>query len=530
MARDMVQVRGKRSAREVPTAKVPRSQFNMSHQFKFTFDADYLIPILCHEILPGDTFTLRTNGFVRIFSPLKAPIMDNLYVDTFFFFIPERLIWTNFEKHMGAQEDPGDSIDYTIPYIAANQVLNQADDYEKFMDYIGCPFNMNTMDNPVNAGIPRSYNLVYNEWFRDQNLVNSVPNEKGDGPDNTPSSLYGLRKRAKRHDYFTSCLPWPQKQTLPVEAQFPVVGIGMQTTDFVTINQVVYETEQSATQTYANSKLVSDAAAGNQIYIEEGTGSNADRPAIFANVTINELRQAFQIQKLLERDARSGTRYTEILKSHFRVTSPDFRLQRPEYLGGASTPLNVSPVANTSATATEEQGHLAGIGTGGVRGGYAKSFTEHGFILGLINVRADLTYHQGLDRMYSRQTRYDRYWPSLALIGEQAVYNRELWIDNSANDALVFGYQERYGEYRRMPNRMAGLFRPDSGGGIDHWHVAEDFATRPVLNETFITSTTPMSRIQADTTGPDFLADIWFDYRAARPMPLYGVPGLIDHF
>ena len=529
MARDMVQVRGKRSAREVPTAQVPRSQFNMSHQFKFTFDADYLVPILIHEIYPGDTFTLRMNGFVRIFSPLKAPIMDNLYVDTFFFFIPERLTWTNFEKHMGAQDDPGDSIDYTIPVYNAAQVFNNGNDFEKLADYMGIPYGLDSSVNNLNVGPFRAYNLTYNEWFRDQNLVDSVPKNLGDGPD-TNSNDYQLKKRAKRHDYFTSCLPWPQKQTLPVEAQFPVVGIGMQTEDYVTINQLVYETETAAQVAYANSKLVSDAAAGNQIYIEEGTGTNANRPAIYANVTINELRQAFQIQKLLERDARSGTRYTEILKSHFRVTSPDFRLQRPEYLGGASTPLNVSPVANTSATATEDQGYLTGIGTGGVRGGFAKSFTEHGYLLGLINVRADLTYHQGLDRMWSRQTRYDRYWPSLALIGEQVVYNRELWVDNSANDAAAFGYQERYGELRRMSNRMAGLFRPDSGGGIDHWHVAEDFATRPSLNETFITSSTPMSRIQADTSGPDFLADIWFDYRAARPMPLYGVPGLIDHF
>lgn len=524
---DMVQVRrkGGHSFREVAKAQVPRSQFNRSHGVKTTFDADKLIPILVDEVLPGDTFTLKTRGFARIFSPLKTPIMDNLYVETFYFFVPYRLVWANWEKFNGAQDDPGDSTDYTIPRIENGHTVSSFG----AMDYFGLPLGLSTTNENVNALPFRAYNLIYNEWFRDQNLVDSRTVHTDDGPD---TFVYGLQNRGKRHDYLTSCLPWPQKGTAPI-ASFPVSGIGKlsSSTVYATANPIVYETAQTGTTQYPTGAIIDGGGSSDKwFYVREDTGDYADRPAIYADVSINSLRQAFQIQKLLERDARGGTRYVEILKSHFRVTSPDFRLQRPEYLGGGTSFINISPVANTSDTATADQGKLAGVGTGSVRGGFAKSFVEHGVIIGLINARADLTYFQGLDRMWSRQTRYDFYWPSLSMIGEQAVLNKEIYVDGTSADDDVFGYQERYGEYRRAQSKLTGKFRPDATGALEEWHLAEEFGSRPSLNQTFIESTTPMSRVVAVTTEPDFIADIWFDYRCARPMPLFGTPGLMDHF
>ena len=532
MATPMVQVRGGHSFRENPQVRVPRSQFNRSHGNKLTFDADYLVPIYVDEVYPGDTFTLQTRGFCRIFSPLKSPIMDNLYVDTFFFFVPNRLVWENWQKFCGEQVDPGDSIDYSIP-VAASYIVGTG----TVADYFGIPINLDTSVVELNTLPFRAYGLIYNEWFRDQNLVDSVGVAKDNGPDISTDAPRAVLKRAKRHDYFTSCLPWPQKQTDPVSAQFNVVGIGKEDQNFVTASQAVWETGATATTTYAQSALISDAGVGNQFYVK-GTAASSGIPEIYAEVTINALRQAFQIQKLLERDARGGTRYVEIIKSHFGVTSPDFRLQRPEYLGGGSAFVNVNPVANTSPVDStnapsgvdEYQGKLAGVGTSGVRGGFAKSFVEHGYVIGLINVRADLTYSQGLDRMWSRSTRYDFYWPSLAMIGEQAVLNKEIWVSNvAATDDAVFGYQERYGELRRKHSLICGKFRPDATGALSEWHLSEDFATLPSLNQTFIESTTPMSRVQAVTTEPDFIADLWFDLKCARPMPLFGIPGMIDH-
>jgi hypothetical protein len=376
---------------------------------------------------------------------------------------------------------------------------------------------------------PRAYNLIWNEWFRDENLQNSVTVDTGDGPDTVTN--YTLLRRGKRKDYFTSALPWPQKGTsvsLPLGSSAPITVAGNAGS-----NPLVYSTAQSA-----NVKLQAD---GTFLYLSSSVGGGN---ALYADLsqataaTINQLRQSFQIQKLLERDARGGTRYTEIIRAHFGVISPDARLQRPEYIGGGSTPVNINPIAQTSGTnasgTTTPLGTLASMGTALAHNhGFTYSATEHGVILGLVSVRADLTYQQGLARMWSRSTRYDFYFPAFATLGEQAVLNKEIYVRGDANDDGVFGYQERWAEYRYYPSRISSLFRSTAAGTIDGWHLAQKFTSLPTLNTTFIQDNPPVSRVVAvgaAANGQQFIFDSFFDVKKARPMPMYSVPGLIDHF
>lgn len=517
-----------------PSVDVPRSTFNLSHGHKTTLDADWLVPVDLLEVVPGDSIRCKASYMARLATP-TYPIMDNLYMDLFFFYVPYRLLWNDptggsWEKFCGAQEDPADTIDYTVPKLASTTTFN-VQTGDPIFDYMGLPYVTSLDCSEVSALPFRAYNKIYNDWFRDQNLIDSEAQRTGDGPDSTND--YDLLKRCKKHDYFTSCLPWPQKTagtdeiTLPLGTTAPVVFSGINNDDIILDDDTVQPG-------VVNWKLDTDGLAGGQVKADGPSGSltaNIYADLSYATAsTINELRQAFQLQRLLERDARSGTRYVEHIKAHWRVTVPDFRLQRSEFLGAGSQRVNITPVAQTNFNG--DVGRLGGFGTVSSTTGFTKSFVEHGIIIALANVRADITYQQGLERFWTRDTRYDYFLPVLSGLGEMAVLNKEIYYQNTSADDDVFGYQESWADYRFKPSRISGLFRSDHASTLDIWHLSEDFSSLPTLGKTFIESNTgvPLDRAIAVPSEPHFIADFFFDIKAARPMPLHGVPGMLDHF
>ncbi|QXP08273.1 MAG: major capsid protein [Arizlama microvirus] len=519
---------------QIPSVNMARSSFDRSFTIKDTFDFDYLTPIFVDEILPGDTCNLTVNTFARL-ATQKVPIMDNMYIDYFFFFVPNRLVWTNWERFNGAQDDPGDTTDFTIPTITTTSVTGES--VGSIFDKMGIPTGVPGLE--INALPFRAYNLIYNQWFRDQNLQDSLLVSTDNGPD-LPSE-YSLVKRGKRHDYFTSCLPWPQKGTaidMPIGSSAPITRVASATPSWVAYN--------IGTDTLASDGALrvdnSGGSAGsvnnsaNLLTFDPRGSLIADLSSATA-ATINQLREAWQIQSMLELDARGGTRYVEILQAHFNVVSPDFRLQRPEYLGGGQSRITSHPVPQTAPTSgSNAQAQLAAFGTSSSAGqsiGFTKSFVEHGYVIGLACARADITYQQGLNKMWFRSTRYDFFWPKLQELGEQAVLKKEIYAQGSASpttDAAVFGYQERYAEYRYKPSEIHGEFRSTYSTPLDYWHMAEEFESAPSLNNTFIVQNTPIERAIAVTGAPHLLFDAWFHYKHARPMLTYSVPSTIGRF
>lgn len=534
----------------IPRADVPRASFKMDTVHKTTFQGGNLIPIYVQEILPGDTFNVRMTSFCRLATPLY-PIMDEVYLDTFFFFVPARLLWDNWHKFNGEQTNPGDSISYVIP-----QIVSPAGGFPRYSiyDYMGLPCTPNLGANTIsiNALPIRAYGLIYNEWFRDENLTNSLVVSLGAGPD--ASTAIGIMPRLKRHDYFTSALPWPQKGVSSPLLISGTAPVRTSTSDQVTGVQAAMAMLTTAGAVPAASTATGFAAGA--VGTGRGLGSNAvafaatngiypsnlyaDLSAATSN-TINQLRQAFQIQRLLERDARGGTRYTEILRAHFGVISPDARLQRPEYLGGGTVPINITPVAQSTQTGltggSTPLGTLGAVGAAVARGiGFIQSFTEHGYVLGIIAARAAISYQQGLRKLWSRSTRYDFYWPAFAHLGEQAILNKEIYTTGvQATDDAVFGYQERWAEYRYHPSQTTGFFNSTTATPLDAWHLAEKFGSAPALNSTFLADPTGAVLSRALAAGAaannqQIIGDIFFDVTATRPMPIYSVPGMMDHF
>lgn len=509
---------------QTPKVETQRSSFDRTHQHKTTFDAGKLIPFYVDEVLPGDSFNVNTTLFGRLATPLH-PIMDNMFLDTHYFYVPNRLLWDNFKKFMGEQDNPTDSVDFLVPQLLDNNSTGFTEG--GIEDYMGLPIASQATGLSVSALWHRAYNLIWNEWFRDQNLQDSVTVNKGDGPDNLSDNHYSLLRRGKRHDYFTSALPWPQKGPgveLPIGTSAPIVSNGtFQLTDGTSTGTI----KQNAGGLFIDPAITYNTSA------TYSSGLQADLSGATAS-TINSLRQAFQLQRLAEKDARGGTRYTEIVRSHFNVTSPDARLQRPEFLGGSSSRVQVQPIPVQGGNVSfggAPTGELGALGTvASNKDGFTKSFTEHGIVIGLVSARADLTYQSGVNRMFSRRTKYDFYWPTLAHLGEQEVKNKEIYAQGTSADDGTFGYQERWSEYRYGISKITSKFRSDAAASLDTWHLSQDFANLPLLNATFIEDNPPIARAIAVQTEPHFILDAYINCKTARAMPTYSVPGLIDHF
>lgn len=561
MARNRIRVKAHNFS-NAPQVYQKRSRFDRSFVRKMTFDEGKLVPFFVDEVLPGDTISLTVRDFCRLATPI-APFMDNLYLDKFFFFVPNRLVWEHWQNFCFEQEDPDDSTDYVVPTCQLAGGTAGENGIGTLWDYFALPTGLTNALN-VNALPFRMYYLIWNEWFRDENLQKSVKIDKSDTNavfkqdrvSDQPSWIFSsgttyingfaLAPRGKRFDYFTSALPFQQKgpgvsiglagtaavdSTIPIDWPMEVKPNGG---SYSTVNRYELEDTSYATRTgglWTNNANRNDWSGTNIKLPDFSTGLTVDldSSSIF---TISSLRTAFQMQKFYERLARGGSRYTEVLTSFFGVVSPDSRLQRPEYLGGSSKMMNINPVAQTSSTSDiTPQGNLAAYGVSASKyHAFTKSFVEHGYIIGLLEVRADLTYQQGINKMWLRSTVYDWYWPTFAHLSEQAILNAEIYAQGTDDDKGVFGYQERYAEYRYHPSEICGHFRSTYTKPLDVWHLSQKFDSLPTLSDQFIQDKPPVERVVSVKDYPHFLIDIGFKYHTTRAMPMYGIPGLVDHF
>lgn len=522
----------------VPRNDVPRSAFDVSHTHKTTFNAPALTPVLVLEVLPGDSIRCRMTAFARLATPI-VPVMDNMILESFFFFVPNRLLWEHWEEFMGAT-DVGETTDYLLPGVP---VTTAGTAVGQMADYFGITLNgIAGRTINVNALPFRAYNLIFNEWFRDQDLFPKQAENVGDGPDALAD--YVLVARGKRHDYFTSARPWPAKMM----NQDLVSGIAAYPAGFFPGgNMTLWEGTVGAPVTGIGRILGDDTPAGGAaslLYSGNRTVVVANHETeLYADVSginvpnirvlVNDIRTAVMIQSMMEKAARGGSRYAEQIRSEFGVTSPDARLQRPEYLGGGRSTVTVNPVAQTSGSGltggTTVLGELAGVATAVALGhGFSQSFTEHGYILGLVSIRSDLTYQNGTNRMWFRRTRFDFYTPSLAHLGEQAIFSKELYSAGEAADDGVFGFQERWSEYKYLPSRISGAFRSTHTVPLDMWHLAQNFSPRPTLNAAFVSDLPPMERVLQVATAADeqVLFDSLFNIRMVRAMPMFSIPGV----
>lgn len=518
---------------KVPDVQIERSKFKRDHAYKTTFDAGKLVPFYIDEVLPGDSHTVQAEIFGRLATPIK-PFMDNMVMDTLYFFVPMRQVWSHTQNFFGERKpNPASSISYTVPTVT--MPASTASFEGSIWDYFGLPKVASLV---VNALPLRAYNLIYNEWFRDENLIDGVTVTTGDSGD--VAADYALLNSGKGYDYFTSCLTAPQKGTavtIPVgSSSAPVTRVPAAPSAWKVFNlgtDTPVGTTDNLQQQAGN--LGSTAGGATQVTLDPNGGLIADLSSAFAT-TINDLRYAVQLQELLEIDARGGTRYIEHNWAHFKVKSSDLRLQRPQYLGGGSSPINLHPIAQTTSPATpglrDALGGLAAFGTVSGRGhGFSQSFEEHGYVIGIVRVRMDLTYQQGLDKLWSRSTRYDFPYPVFAHIGEQAVLSKEIYCDGAAGDANVFGYQERYAEMRYKQSKITGQFRSSAATPLDYWHLSQNFSSRPTLNKAFIeVDNTPVDRGIAVPSEPQFLFDSLIHVTSARPLPVYGTPQLGGRF
>lgn len=514
----------------IPTMNRPRSTFKRVSRHKHTFDGGYLVPFYVDDVVPGDTFNLRCNVFARLATPI-FPIMDTMYLETFWFYVPNRIVWTNFVKQHGERANPSDSVAYTTPEITCSGVTPAVG---TLWDNFGLPMTGVTYLDNISALPFRMYNKIWTDWFRDEDVDNSLTLNTGDGPD--AYTDYALQRVRKFKDYFTTARTSPQKGTavsIPLGTRAEVKGIGMVNRVYGGSSTGVYESGSgNSTVTY---DFYTDPAVDTNVKLR-GTAATGGNPDIYADLTnataatLNQLREAITTQQMYELDMRGGYRYVEMVQSHYGVTVPDFRLQRPEFLAYNRTSVNIHPIPQQSATSgSTALGDLAGFGTASGSNGFVKTFVEHGYVIGLVTVRADLSYQECVDRHWSRQTRLDYYYPIMANLGEQSILNQEVRNNNAAatNNTAVFGYAERWAEYRFKTSKITGLFRSSAASNIDEWHLAQELSFPVSLNATFLQEDAPIDRCIAVPSEPHFIFDSYVENTSARPMPVYSIPGLM---